>query len=97
MHTVASGDCCVVPAINVKRVYRVMLDHNLVFERRIEQPGVPRRHVGRIAVKTSHTRFKRQKTPQISSKELTHSANQPPITPLTHVLACASTFPAIAV
>ncbi len=31
------------PAINVKRVYRVMRDHNLLLERRIKQPGVPRR------------------------------------------------------
>lgn len=34
------------PAINVKRVYRVMRDHNLLLERRIKQPGVPRRHEG---------------------------------------------------
>jgi transposase InsO family protein len=27
------------PAINVKRVYRVMRDHNLLLERRIKQPG----------------------------------------------------------
>lgn len=40
------------PAINVKRVYRVMRDHNLLLER-IKQPGVPRRHEGRIAVNTS--------------------------------------------
>ncbi|MHC8337797.1 IS3 family transposase [Pseudomonas sp. HLT2-19-2] len=45
------------PAINVKRVYRVMRDHNLLLERRIKQPGVPRRHEGRIAVKTSNTRW----------------------------------------
>ena len=45
------------PAINVKRVYRVMRDHNLLLERRIKQPGVPRRHEGRIAVKTSDTRW----------------------------------------
>lgn len=36
------------PAINVKRVYRVMRDHNLLLERRLKQPGVPRRHEGRI-------------------------------------------------
>jgi hypothetical protein len=35
-------------AINVKRVYRVMRDHNLLLERRLKQPGVPRRHEGRI-------------------------------------------------
>ncbi|WP_420800581.1 IS3 family transposase [Pseudomonas corrugata] len=45
------------PAINVKRVYRVMRDHNLLLERRIKQPGVPRRHEGRIAVETSDTRW----------------------------------------
>ncbi|UZD97147.1 IS3 family transposase [Pseudomonas corrugata] len=45
------------PALNVKRVYRVMRDHNLLLERRIKQPGVPRRHEGRIAVETSDTRW----------------------------------------
>ncbi|WP_423143238.1 IS3 family transposase [Pseudomonas chlororaphis] len=45
------------PAINVKRVYRVMRDHNLLLERRFKQPGVPRRHEGRIAVQTSDTRW----------------------------------------
>ncbi|MCD5997568.1 IS3 family transposase [Pseudomonas sp. CDFA 602] len=45
------------PAINVKRVYRVMRDHNLLLERRIKQPGMPRRHEGRIAVETSDTRW----------------------------------------
>ncbi|WP_259740171.1 IS3 family transposase, partial [Pseudomonas brassicacearum] len=45
------------PAINVKRVYRVMRDHNLLLERRLKQPGVARRHEGRIAVKTSDTRW----------------------------------------
>nr|WP_156408334.1 IS3 family transposase [Pseudomonas sp. Root9] len=45
------------PAINVKRVYRVMRDHNLLLERRIKQPGVARRHEGRIAVQTSNTRW----------------------------------------
>ncbi|WP_267872297.1 IS3 family transposase [Pseudomonas syringae] len=45
------------PATNVKRVYRVMRDHNLLLERQIKQPGVPRRHEGRIAVKTSGTRW----------------------------------------
>jgi len=43
--------------INVKRVYRVTRDHNLLLERRIKQPGVQRRHEGRIAVSTSHTRW----------------------------------------
>ncbi|PSS58794.1 hypothetical protein C6382_05280 [Pseudomonas sp. BBP2017] len=45
------------PAINVKRVYRVMRDHKLLLERRIKQPGVPCRHEGRIAVQTSDTRW----------------------------------------
>nr|WP_141687607.1 IS3 family transposase [Pseudomonas sp. 25 E 4] len=45
------------PAINVKRVYRVMRDHDLLLARRIKQPGVPRRHEGRIAVQTSDTRW----------------------------------------
>ncbi|WP_421666936.1 IS3 family transposase [Pseudomonas putida] len=45
------------PAINVKRVYRVMRDHNLLLARRIKQPGVPRRHEGRIAVQASDTRW----------------------------------------
>ncbi len=40
-----------------KRLYRVMRDHNLLLERRINQPGVPRRQEGRIAVKTSDTRW----------------------------------------
>ncbi|WP_228393860.1 IS3 family transposase [Pseudomonas helleri] len=43
--------------INVKRIYRVMRDHNLLLERRIKQPGVQRRHEGRIAVTTSDTRW----------------------------------------
>ncbi|QLG96646.1 IS3 family transposase (plasmid) [Pseudomonas yamanorum] len=43
--------------INVKRVYRVMRDHQLLLERRIKQPGVARRHEGRIAVATSNTRW----------------------------------------
>ena len=45
------------PAINVKRVYRVMREHNLLLERRIKRPGVPRRHKGRITVTTSDTRW----------------------------------------
>jgi putative transposase len=45
------------PAVNVKRVYRVMRDHSLLLERRIKQPGVPRLHEGRIAVETSDTRW----------------------------------------
>jgi putative transposase len=43
--------------INVKRVYRVMRDHQLLLERQIKQPGVARRHEGRIAVATSDTRW----------------------------------------
>ncbi|PHN46326.1 transposase [Pseudomonas amygdali] len=43
--------------VNVKRVYRVMRDHDLLLERRIKQPGVQRRHEGRIAVTTSDTRW----------------------------------------
>nr|WP_286790804.1 MULTISPECIES: IS3 family transposase [unclassified Pseudomonas] len=43
--------------INVKRVYRVMRDHNLLLGRRIKQQGVLRRHKGRIAVATSDTRW----------------------------------------
>ncbi|RMV46732.1 putative transposase for insertion element [Pseudomonas amygdali pv. lachrymans] len=43
--------------INMKRVYRVMRDNNLLLERRIKQPGVQRRHEGRIAVTTSDTRW----------------------------------------
>ena len=42
--------------VNVKQIYRVMCDHNLLLGRRIKQPGVPRRHEGRIAVATSDTR-----------------------------------------
>ncbi|WP_342624508.1 hypothetical protein [Pseudomonas alkylphenolica] len=45
------------PAINVKRICRVIRDHNLLLEPRIKQPGVPRRHEGRIAVKASDTRW----------------------------------------
>lgn len=45
------------PAINVKRVYRVMRDHNLLLERRRKQPGVARRHEGRVAVAASNTRW----------------------------------------
>ena len=43
--------------INVKRVYRVMRDHQLLLGRRVKQPGVARRHEGRIAVVTSDTRW----------------------------------------
>lgn len=42
--------------INVKQVYRVMRDHQLLLVR-IKQPGMPRRHEGRIAVATSDTRW----------------------------------------
>ncbi len=48
------------PAITVTRVYRVMRylrDHNLLLERRIKLPGVPRRDEGRIAVQTVDTRW----------------------------------------
>ncbi len=45
------------PPINVKRVYRVMRDHDLLLERRRKQPGVVRRHEGRVAVNTSNTRW----------------------------------------
>ncbi|MBC3423919.1 hypothetical protein HU734_004570 [Pseudomonas wayambapalatensis] len=45
------------PAINVKRVYRVMRDYNLLPDRRIKQPSVPRRNEGRIPVQTSDTRW----------------------------------------
>jgi len=43
--------------INAKRVYRVMRDHGLLLERRCKQPGVARRHDGRVAVETSNTRW----------------------------------------
>ncbi len=43
------------PPINVKRVYRVLLDHNSLLARRIKQPAVQRRHEGRISVTTSDT------------------------------------------
>lgn len=45
------------PVVNVKRVYRVMRDHNLLLERRRKQPGVARRHEGRVAVDESNTRW----------------------------------------
>jgi len=45
------------PAINVKRVYRVMRDHHLLLARRVKQPGVARKHEGRVAVATSNTRW----------------------------------------
>ena len=38
------------PEVNVKRVYRVMRDHDLLLEKRRKQPGVARRHEGRVAV-----------------------------------------------
>jgi len=43
--------------INVKQVDRVMRDHQLLLGRRIKQPGMARRHEGRIAVATSDTRW----------------------------------------
>ena len=45
------------PAVNTKRVYRVMRDHGLLLERRRKQPGVARRYDGRVAVPTSNTRW----------------------------------------
>nr|WP_312483368.1 IS3 family transposase [Pseudomonas sp.] len=45
------------PAINVKRVYRVMRDNQLLLARRVKQPGVARKHEGRVAVATSNTRW----------------------------------------
>lgn len=45
------------PAVNAKRVYRVMRDHGLLLERRRKQPGVARRHDGRVAVSTSNSRW----------------------------------------
>lgn len=47
------------PPVNVKRVYRVMRDHDLLLERRRKQPGVARRHEGRVA--TSWARSSRGK------------------------------------
>ncbi len=44
------------PPVNVKRVYRVMRGHDLLLERWRKQPGVARRHEGRVAVDTSNTR-----------------------------------------
>jgi putative transposase len=43
--------------LNQVELIRFMRDHNLLLERRIKQPGVPRRHEGRIAVETSDTRW----------------------------------------
>lgn len=40
----------------MKRVYRVMRDHQLLLGPRVKQPGAARRHEGRIAV-TSDTRW----------------------------------------
>lgn len=45
------------PPVNVKRVYRVMRDHDPLLARRRKQPGVARRHEGRVAVDTSNTRW----------------------------------------
>ncbi|AEJ06554.1 putative transposase for insertion element [Stutzerimonas stutzeri] len=45
------------PVVNVKRVYRVMRDHDLLLEKRRKQPGVARRHEGRVAVSESNTRW----------------------------------------
>lgn len=41
---------------NVKLVYRVMCDYNLLHEHQIKQSGVPRLHEERIAEETSDTR-----------------------------------------
>lgn len=43
--------------VNAKRVYRVMKQHALLLGRRIKQPGVQRRHEGRVAVANSNTRW----------------------------------------
>ena len=45
------------PAVNAKRVYRVMRDHGLLLEWRCKQPGVACRHDGRVTVETSNTRW----------------------------------------
>lgn len=42
------------PPVNVKRMYCVMRDHDLLLERRRKQPGVARRYEGRVAVDTSN-------------------------------------------
>lgn len=38
------------PVVNVKRVYWVMRDHDLLLEKRRKLPGVARRHEVRVAV-----------------------------------------------
>lgn len=43
--------------VNAKRVYRVMKQHGLLLARRLKQPGISRRHDGRVAVATSNTRW----------------------------------------
>lgn len=43
--------------VNAKRVYRVMKQHGLLLSRRVKQPGVLRRHEGRVGVATSNTRW----------------------------------------
>ncbi|ONN70923.1 transposase [Pseudomonas oryzihabitans] len=45
------------PPVNLKRVYRVIRDRNLLLERRRKQPCVAQRHEGRVAVDTSNTRW----------------------------------------
>lgn len=45
------------PVVNVKRAYRVMRDYDLLLEKRRKQPGVARRHEGRVAVGESNTRW----------------------------------------
>jgi putative transposase len=44
------------PAVNVKRVYRVMKSHSLLLQRH-SGAGIERRHDGRIAVDQSDTRW----------------------------------------
>ena len=43
--------------VNVKWVYRVMRDHDLLLEKRRKQPGAARRHEGRVAAGESNTRW----------------------------------------
>ena len=43
------------PLVNVKRVYPVMRNHDLLLEKRRKQPGVARRDEGLVAVGKSNT------------------------------------------
>ena len=45
------------PAVNAKRVYRVMRDHGLLLERKPAAPLTQRAHKGRVAVKESNRRW----------------------------------------